>query len=145
MSATGDNPERLIAQSHDGQVRLEPAALPKDRCVDNFPGIDIHLAHDDVLQGIQGTRACHVENGKGSKVNDPRAITHRQMFGVDDGRPPPRLPLGSSRHDPIAILGQQRFVRRVPVRSLPPRCFVEHSTQRFLPKVVGREPDVPVR
>src|SRR5229473_8568310 len=67
------------------------------------------------------------------------------MLGVDDGRPPARIPLVASGHHPFAVIGEQRLVGLIPVRSLPAGRFEEDGAQRLLSFVERAEAHATVR
>src|SRR5215469_1409370 len=67
-------------------------------------------------------------------------VPHRQVLGVDDRRPPARLPLGLALHQPPGVALEQAGVRAVPVGPLPARGLDEHRAQVALAVVYRGEP-----
>ena len=65
------------------------------------------------------------------------------MLGVDDRRPPARLPLRGALHQPSGVPLEQRLVGRVPERPFPPCGLVEHRAERAFPLVRRADPDGP--
>ena len=79
------------------------------------------------------------------RSTSPDPVAHREVLGVDDRRPPARLPLGLARHDPVAVLAEERLVRAVPVRPLPAGGLEELGAELDVAVVGRRQPDRPVR
>src|SRR5213592_2203527 len=75
-------------------------------------------------------RADDVEDAERRQVEHRRAVAHREMLGVDDRRPPARVPFVLARLH--AELVDERRVRLVPVRPLPRRSLVEPRAERLL-------------
>src|SRR5207244_11739290 len=87
----------------------------------------------------------YVEDGKGGEVDNAGALTQAEVLGVDDGRPPARIPFGLARHDALAILCVQRLVGLVPLRALPAGRLEEDGAQRFFAVVKRAAAHVAVR
>src|SRR5439155_332162 len=49
---------------------------------------DLHLAHRDLLHGLERAWANDVEDAKRAQVEHRSAVAHRQVLSVDDRRPP---------------------------------------------------------
>ena len=141
----GDDAEVLVAEPHDRQVGLEAAARREPRRVDDASDGRVDLAHRHRLQRVERTGPGDVEDRERREVEDPRAVAHREVLGVDDRRPPARVPLGLAPPDPVAVLLEQRRVRLVPLRTLPARRLEEDGAELLLALVVRRQPDVAVR
>ena len=129
VRAAGDDAELLVAEPHDRQVALERAARREHRRVDDLAVRDVHLAHRHPLHRLERARAGDVEDAERRQVEHRRAIAHRQVLGVDDRRPPARLPLRLAPVDPVAVLLEQRRVRLVPLRPLPGRGLEEDRAE----------------
>ena len=80
-------------EPQDREVGAEAAARRQQRRVDDAPDRHVHLAHRDLLHGRERARAGDVEDAERAQVEDRRAVAHRQVLGVDDRRPPARVPL----------------------------------------------------
>ena len=93
------SPSRITVRS-----LLKRAARREHRRVDDLPVRDVHLAHRDLLHRLERARAGDVEDAERGQVEHRRAVAHRQMLGVDDRRPPARVPLGLAAADPVAVL-----------------------------------------
>ena len=145
VRAAGDDAEVLVAEAHHRQVALERAARREHRRVDDLAVPDVHLAHRDRLHALERAGADHVEDAERGQVEHRRALAHREVLGVDDRRPPARLPLGLAARDPVAKFIEQLLVRLIPVRPLPRRRLVEHGAERLLALVERRESNVAVR
>ena len=139
VGAAGDDPELVLAQPHDREVGLEAAARAQHGCVDDPSNGDVHLREHRALQGVERSGALHVEDRERGQIEDPGVLSHRQVLGIDDRRPPAGIPFGVARLDAVAL--HERRVRLVPLRPFPPDCLVEHRAERLLPRVHGREPD----
>src|SRR5205814_7889487 len=66
-------------------------------------------------------------------------------FGVDDGRPPARVPLVAPRHDTVAVVCEEFLVGLIPVRPFPASGFEEDRSKRLLSFVEGAQANAPVR
>ena len=144
MSASGDDAEVLVTKSHDGEVALEPSPGAENGGVHDLPDRYVHLAHRGALHHIQRRRSRDVEHRECREVDQSGRLAHLQVFGVDDGRPPARFPLGGARHHGVAELLHQTGVALVPPRTFPADRLVEHGTERLLSLVVGREAHIAV-
>ena len=145
VRASGDDAEVLVAEPHDREVGLEASARREPRRVDDPADGDVALAHRHLLQRVQRARAREVEDRERGEVEDPRAVSHGEVLGVDDRRPPARVPLGLAPADAVAVLLEQRRVRLVPLRALPAGRLEEDGAEFLLARVVWREPNVAVR
>ena len=132
------SPSRRIVRSE-----RKPPPGREQRRVDGTPDRHVHLAHRDLLHGRERARAGDVEDAERAEVEDRRAVAHREVLGVDDRRPPARVPLGRAAVD--AVLVDELGVRLVPVRALPAGGLEEHRAERLLAGVERRQPDVAVR
>ena len=108
--AAGHNPEVFVAQPHDREVGLESAVRAQHRRVDDASDGHVHLAQCRALRGSERARPDKVEDRERGQVEQARPLTHRQVLGVDDGRPPTRLPLRGAAVDPVAVLLEQRRI-----------------------------------
>ena len=113
----GDDAEAVVGHLHDRQIRLEAAAGREHRRVDHAAVRDVHLARGDRLHAVERAGADDVEDAERGQVEHRGALAHGEMLGVDDRRPPARVPLVLAR--PHAVLLDERRVRLVPVRTLP--------------------------
>src|SRR5436853_272117 len=84
-----------------------------------------------------------VEDAERGQVEHRGALAHREMLGVDDRRPPARVPLVLAGLD--AELLDERRVRRVPVRALPRGRFVEDGAELLLTLVERGNADAAIR
>ena len=142
--AARDDAEVLVAQAHDRQVGLEAAIWGEDRRVDDASHRNVHLPQRGGLHRSERSGPEDVEDGKGGEVEQACAVAHREVFRVDDRRPPTRLPFGGAAGHAVAVLLQQRRVRLVPLRSLPARCLEEDRPQLTLADMEWREADAAV-
>src|SRR5207247_3511667 len=85
-----------------------------------------------------------VEDGESREVEQARPLAHREVLGIDQRRPPPRLPLGRSASDAVAELFEQRGVRLVPLRPLPAGGLEEECSELDLADVERRQAYVAV-
>ena len=118
---------------------MKPPPRAEHGRVDDAADRHIHLCHHRVLQGVERTGTTHVEDRERGEVEDAGVLAHREMLGVDDRRPPARIPLGSARLD--AVLLDERRVGLVPLRPLPADRLVERGAERLLLRVHRRAPD----
>src|SRR5206468_35064 len=79
-----------------------------------------------------------------SAIPENPPIAHGQVFGVDDRRPPARLPRRLAGHHPVAVLVEQPLVGSVPERALPSGGLVEHGAEVAFARVERRESHVPI-
>ena len=135
VRAAGDDAEVVVGQPHDRQVGAEAAARREHRRVDDLAELHVHLAHRHALHGLERARADDVEDAERGQVEDRRAVAHRQVLGVDDRRPPARVPLGLAVGH-LELLDQPP-VRLVPVRALPAGGLVEDGAELALALVNG--------
>jgi hypothetical protein len=143
--ASGDDTEMAVAEPHDREIGLHSAVLVEERGVDDAADGDVGLVDDHPLHVVHGPRPLDVEDGERAEVHHADPVAHRQVLGVDDGRPPARVPLGGPDRHAACVLVQELPVRLVPVRPLPAGRLEEHGVQLDLPRVEGAEPDLPVR
>ncbi len=142
--AASDDAKVLVAKPHDREVGLEAAVVAENRGVDVAAGGHVHLPQGDLLHRPQGAWALDVEDGEGGEVEDARPLAHGEVLGVDDGRPPARLPLSRAPGDAIAELIEQRPVGLVPHRPLPAGRLEERRSQLPLPIVEWSQAHVAV-
>ena len=146
VRAARDDAEPLVAEPHDRQVGLEAAARRENRRVDDAAdgrrpsGARTPAARRRARRGRRRRRS---QNAERSKI--PARLAHREVLGVDDRRPPARVPLASRRPTRSPYSSTQRRVRLVPLRPLPARRLEEDGAELLLALVHRREPDVPVR
>ena len=145
VRAARDDAEVLVAEPHHGEVRAEAAARREHRRVDDLAELHVHLPHRDLLHALERARADDVEDAERGEVEHRGAVAHRQVLGVDDRRPPARVPLGLAVVYLVGELLEQRRVRVVPVRPLPAGGLVEDRVERLLALVERRAPDRPAR
>ena len=145
VSAAGDDAEHVVVEAHDGEVGLEPSARAEHRRVDDPADRHVHLPHCHPLHGVERPGPEDVEDRERGEIDHPRAVTHGQVLGVDDRRPPAGIPLGLAAVDAVAVLLEQRCVRLVPVRALPPGGLEEDRVQLLLARVEGGQPHLAVR
>ena len=119
VQAAGDHAEAVVGEPQDREVGPEAAARREQRRVDGAPDRHVHLAHGDPLDGVERAVAGDVEDAERRQVEHRRALAHGQVLGVDDRRPPARVPLGLAAVEPVLL--DQRRVRLVPERPLPAR------------------------
>ena len=143
VQAAGHHAELLVAEPQDREVGAEAAARRQQRRVDDAPDRYVHLAHRDLLHGRERAGAGDVEDAERAQVEHRRAVAHREVLGVDDRRPPARVPLRRPAVD--AVLVDQLRVRLVPVRALPSGRLEEDRAERLLAGVERRQPDVAIR
>ena len=143
VRAARDHAEVLVAEPHHGEVRAEAAARREHRRVDDLAELHVHLPHRDLLHALERARADDVEDAERGEVEHRGAVAHRQVLGVDDRRPPARVPLGLAVVYLVRELLEQRRVRSVPVRPLPAGGLVEDRVERLLALVERRAPDRP--
>ena len=144
VGSAGDHPEVILAEPHDGEVGHEAAVRCEDGGVDHLADRNVHLAHADLLHCGQGARPGDVEDRERREIHEARRLAQLQVLGVDDGRPPARLPLGRARHHGIAVLRDKAGIGVVPEGALPLRGLVEDRAERLLALVVGRRADLAV-
>ena len=142
VGAAGDDAELLVVQAHDREVGLEAAARAEHGRVDHASDRDVHLREHGSLQRVERARALHVEDRERGEVEQPGVLAHREMLGVDDRRPPARIPLGLPWLDAVAL--HQRRVRLVPLRALPACRLEEHRAKLLLPLVHRGDADAAV-
>ena len=99
------------------------------------PHRHVHVVHNDELEPGHRPRTLDVELVERRQVHHADAVTHRQVLGVDDRRPPPGVPLVRAVHVGLRVVGEQALVRRVPLRALPAAGVEEHRPEGFLPGV----------
>ena len=136
-TAAGHDPEVVVGEPHDRQVGEDPTGGVQERRVDRPADRDVDLVDAEMLEGGQGTGSRDVEDRKGRQVHEARPVAHREVLGVDDRRPPARLPLGLAGHDSVAVLAQERLVGAVPERPLPARRLEELGAQLDMAVVRG--------
>ena len=100
VRAAGDDAEAVLGHPHDRQVGLEAALRGEHRRVDVAPDRHVHLPHRDLLDAVERARADDVEDAERRQVEHPRPLAHREVLGVDDRRPPARVPLMLARRTP---------------------------------------------
>jgi hypothetical protein len=144
VSAAGDHAEVVVGQAHDREVGAEATGLVEDRGVDDAADLHVGLGDDDVLHRGQRLGADDVEDDEGRQVDQARGLAHLQVLGVDDRRPPARVPLVLARHARVAELLDEPGVRLVPERALPAGGLVEHRAELALGGVHGGQADVAV-
>ena len=142
MRSAGDDPEGLLPEPHDRQVRPEAASRAEDGRVDHAPDGHVHLGEHRSLKRIERSRPLHVEDRERREVEDARVLAHGEVLGVDDRRPPPRIPFGVPSLDAVPL--DQVRIRLVPVRALPACRLVEHRAERPLLLVHRRQPEAAV-
>ena len=145
VCAAGDDAEVLVAEPHDREVGLEAAARREPRRVDHAADAASTWRIDTCCSASSAPGPDDVEDRERRQVEDPGAVAHREVLGIDDRRPPARVPLGLAAPDPVAVLLEQRSVRLVPLRPLPPGGLEEDSAELLLTLVVRREAHVAVR
>ena len=112
VRAAGDDPEAVLGQPHDRQVGAEAAALVDDRRVDDLARARRSSAPTAMrCTASNAPRPDDVEDHERRQVDVAGALAHRQVLGVDDRRPPARVPLGRAGHD------ARRRTRRAAPRS----------------------------
>lgn len=129
MGGARDDAEPVVRQTHDRQVGTEPAVLIEDRGVDDPTDGDIHLSQGDVLDGVEGGGAEDVEDDEAREVDEPGALPHGEVFGVDDRGPPAGIPFGAAVHDRVTEFFEQTGIRLIPLRPLPTAGFEEHGPE----------------
>ena len=144
VRAAGHDPEVVPPEPHDREVRLDAARLVEQRRVDDAPVRDVHLGHGHPLDVVERAWPGDVEDRERREVHHPDPVAHREVLGVDDRRPPARLPFGLAGHDLPAEFREQIHVRAVPERSLPAGGLEEDRLQFAFARVERAEPDVPV-
>ena len=107
VRAPGDDAKVLASEPHDGEVGLEAAARREPRRIDDPSDGYVDLAHRDRLERRERARAGDVEDRECREVEDPRPVAHREVLGVDDRRPPTRVPLSLAPPHPVAVLLEQ--------------------------------------
>ncbi len=137
----GDDAEPLRAEPHDREVGFETAALVEQGGVDDTPDRHVQLGDGESLQGRQGIRTGDVEYHEGRQIGESAALTQREVLGVDDRRPPARLPLGAALHEPPGVSVEQGTVALVPVGTFPARGLEEDGPEVALLEVGGAAPD----
>ena len=138
VHAARDHAEPVVPEAHHGQVALERATRGQDRRVHDLSDGDVHLPHRDALNRLERAGSDHVEDAERRQVDHRRALAHREMLGVDDRGPPPRVPFRLAARDSVAELVEQRRVRLVPVRPLPTRDLEEDGAELALASVERR-------
>ena len=91
IEGTADHPKVLFAETHDGEVCLEPALLGEKGCVDRPANRPVALVDSKVLYEVDYTRPCEVEDGKSGDVegDDPPSefrdeVTQVSVAGEDN-------------------------------------------------------------
>ncbi len=125
-------------------ARIPPAGV-EERRVDRAARCDVDLVDGEALEVFTRAGSGDVEDHERREVDHADPVAHREVLGVDDRRPPARIPLSLARHDPIAVLVEERTVRVVPVRALPAGRLEEDRAQRNLSLICRRQADRPVR
>ena len=138
VRAAGHDPEQVVAEPHDREVGLEAAARRQQWGVDDASDRHVHLTGGDPLQPVQGAGTGDVEDRERRQVEDAGVLAHREVLGIDDRRPPARVPLVRARLDAVVL--DQRRVRLEPLRPLPARRLVEDGAERFVARVHRRQP-----
>ena len=138
MGTAGDDAEVVVAEAHHGEVGAEPAVGREHRRVDDLAHRDVHLTHADLLHGRESPGSGDVEHRERGEVDQARGLAHLQVLGVDDRRPPARLPLGGARHHGVAVLLDEPGIGLVPEGALPQDRLVEDGAELGLAVVVGR-------
>ena len=64
----------------------------------------------EALDDVERARTDDVEDHEGREVDHRRAVAQREVLGVDDRRPPARLPLALAARDAVPELLEQRLV-----------------------------------
>ena len=134
--AAGHHPEPVRAQPHHGQVGPEAAVLVQPRGVH-------HARRRPRSAGRPTGSAPHParpgpeisSTAKADRSTRAQRVPHGQVLGVDDRRPPARLPLGRALHQPARVPLQQGGVGGVPERPLPADGLVEEGAERAFPVV----------
>src|SRR4051794_2153933 len=144
VRAAGHDPEVVASEPHDRQVGLDAARLVEERRVDDAAVGDVHLCDGHPLDVLERAWPGDVEDRECREVHHPDAVTHREVLGVDDRRPPTGFPLGGTGHDAVAVLLEQRRVGLVPERPLPTSRLEENGTELALTRVERGEADVAV-
>ena len=89
------SPSRMIVRSD-----LNPPPATEHGRVDDPADGHVHLREHRSLQRVERARALDVEDRERGEVEEPGVLAHREMLGVDDRRPPARVPLGLARARP---------------------------------------------
>ena len=129
MCATGNDAEVVLAQSHDREVALEATVDAEHGCVDHATDRDVHLSNHRALDRRECALPHDGEDGERCEVDEAGRLAHLKVLGVDDGRPPPCLPLAGTRHDGIAELLDEAGIALIPPRSLPADRLEEDGTE----------------
>ena len=143
VRTAGDHTETVVVHLHDREVGPEAAAGGEHRRVDHAAVRNVHLPGGDRLHGFERVRSDDVEDAERREVEHRRPVAHRQVLGVDDRRPPARVPLVLAPSD--AVLLDEPRVRLVPVGPLPRGRLVEDGAELLLLLVEGRAAHAPVR
>ena len=89
----------FVAQAHDREVGLDAAgARSGTACTRRGPPARPSGATAMPCRYVSAPGPGHVEDRECRQVHHADAVAHRQVLGVDDRRPPARLPLGLARH-----------------------------------------------
>ena len=139
VRAARDDAVAVVRQAHHREVGAEAALGVEHRRVDHAALADLGLRHDDLLHRLRRTGPDDVEDRERGQVHDARALAHREVLRVDDGRPPAGVPLVLARHHGVAVLTEQGLVRAVPHRPLPADGLEEHRARGLLGGVHRRE------
>ena len=127
------SPSRMIVRSD-----LKPPRRRQHRRVDDAADRHVHLARATTAwtaSSAPGPTTSKIANADRSKM--PGALAHREVLGVDDRRPPARVPLGLARLDAVASR-RAAALRLVPLRPLPAGDLEELGAERLLPLVHRR-------
>src|SRR5450759_2971332 len=63
----------------------------------------VHLPRGDLLYDVERARALHVKDRERGQVEHRCAVAHREVLGVDDRRPPARVPLVLTPLDAVLL------------------------------------------
>ena len=115
-------------------ARKPPVSVSSGR-VDRPAHRHVALVHRHLLDVVHRAGPGDVEDGEGGEVHHAHVLTHGEVLGVDDGRPPTGVPFVVAPGDPVLL--HQRGVRPVPLGPLPSAHLEELRPQLHLAGVGG--------
>ena len=142
VAAPRHHPVVVLCETKDGQVGPEAARLGQKRRVDRPTHRHVALVDGHLLDVVHRPRAGDVEEGEGGQVHHPHALSHGEVLGVDDRRPPPGVPFVFA---PLhSVLVDQGCVHLVPLGPLPASRLEEDRSQFHLARIGGDRAHPPV-
>ena len=128
----GDDPERVLRQTGDGEVALDAAARVQHLRVRHLADLACDPVGAEALEEIGRALPGDENLRERALVEDRGRLAAGEVLGSDRGRP--ELPGPTARSQRLVAA---RGVRFEPVRALPARLLPEHRTELLQPRVRG--------